>query len=68
VSERAADIRGLAVAEQHGMTELQCALVLLREAHVVAIADGRRTYIAFLDIAATLIVREIARVTFEEAT
>jgi hypothetical protein len=50
------------------MTELQRALVLLREAHVVAIADGHRTYVVFLDIAATLIAREIARVTdFEKA-
>jgi hypothetical protein len=49
------------------MTELQRALVLLRDAHAVAIADGRRMYVVFLDIAATLIAREIARVTdFED--
>jgi hypothetical protein len=53
--------------EARGITELQRALVLLREAHVVAIADGRRTYVIFLDIAAALIAREIARVTDFEA-
>ena len=49
------------------MTELQRALVLLREARFVAMADGRRTYVVFLDIAAALIAREIARVTDFEA-
>jgi hypothetical protein len=53
--------------EARGMTELQRALVLLREARFVAMADGRRTYVVFLDIAAALIAREIARVTDFEA-
>jgi hypothetical protein len=49
------------------MTELQRALVLLREAHAVAMADGQKTYVVFLDIAAALIAREIAGVTDFEA-
>jgi hypothetical protein len=53
--------------EARGMTELQRALVLLRQARFVAMADGRRTYAVFLDIAAALIAREIAGVTDFEA-
>jgi hypothetical protein len=58
VSER----RPLRVAEQQSMTELQRALVLLRQAHMTARTD-RRTYAAFLEIEAILVAREIARRT-----
>jgi hypothetical protein len=52
----------LRVAEEQGMTELQRAIVLLRQAHMTARTD-RRTYAAFLEIEAILVAREIARRT-----
>jgi hypothetical protein len=51
------------------LTALQQAQALLQEARPTAEADGRRTYLAWLEITAANVAAEIARLTdWSEAT